>query len=121
VAGSAVKARAATWQVAQDWRPEADRLTSEKIACPANAAADIIEVAGGDVESVEPPPPHPLSESTAANQNAAWLHPFLSFEFIDPVLPRPWSASMMRVRMLSRMIRICNNSPNFLMRPYRAA
>jgi hypothetical protein len=74
-----VKARAWTWQVAHDCRPEADKLASKNSAFPATAAA----VAGGaaGVAVLVPLPPQPAS-AAAAVHTAAATKETLFLEFI---------------------------------------
>jgi hypothetical protein len=118
VAGSPLNARAATWQVAQDWRPEADKLVSANNTSPANAIADKgCATAGGGADWVvngvvdwvvaAPPPPQAAKQTTGANPHAARSHPPLLFEFIRFIPHGHKARASMRVLMLSRMIRIC--------------
>jgi hypothetical protein len=62
-----VKARAWTWQVAHDCRPEADKLASKNSAFPATAAGD----AAGAAVALVPLPSQPAIVVAAAHVAAA--------------------------------------------------
>jgi hypothetical protein len=79
VVPSAVKAWLGTWQVPQDWRPEADKLLSKKMALPATAAS---ETGGAAVLEVPSPPPHPASAAMASARLSVQLHRITFFDVI---------------------------------------
>src|SRR5579859_6337820 len=93
VAGSAVKAREATWQVAHDCRPETERLWSLKRAFPAVAASDNPPSLVGcppDELPLSPPPPHPASTPHTMPAQAPLKRNPLFFNAINhPSRPRP--------------------------------
>src|SRR5258708_4343949 len=72
VAGSPAKARAGTWQVPQDCRPEADKLASKNSALPATAAG---EATTG--EGVVPLPLPPQAANVVATTHEAAAPPYL--------------------------------------------
>jgi hypothetical protein len=76
-----VKARAGTWQVAHDCRPEADKLVSKNSALPATAAG---EVTTG--EGIVLPPLPPQAANVVATIHEAAAAPYL-------VLIRPVSCT----------------------------
>ena len=106
--GSAVNARLGTWQVPQACWPEADKLVSKKSAFPATAAADGEAGVEEDAPVLASPPPAPPHPDRAAAINPYRTHLARFFETIRPHPAQVLSAPRLRLRMLSRIIRICN-------------
>jgi hypothetical protein len=122
VVGSAVNARLGTWQVPQACWPEADKLVSKKSAFPATAAADGeagVEEDAPELASPPPPPPHP-DRAAAINPYRTHLARFFETIRLHPAQVLNAPRLRLRLRMLSRIIRICNCELQCGRRPARS-